>query len=124
MSWLKSVGSFIGKVLGIAQKAEPTAAALASALLPQFAPEIAAADDLYNRIVKQILIAESAMQAAGDAKTGPEKLQAVLSEVGPMLDQWVANNFPGQKQVSAVAKSGLINAIVAILNELQPPPAA
>lgn len=124
-SWLSKVGAFIGKILGVASKAEPTAAALASALLPQFAPEIALADDIFNKIVKEALVAEAAAAAAGQATgSGPQKLEAVLANIGPVLDGWVAANFPGQKQVSAVAKSGLVNAVVAILNELAPPPAA
>lgn len=125
-SWLSKVGHFMGKILGIAQKAEPSAVNIAEALLPQFAPEIALADDIFNKIVKWALVAETSASAAGSATgTGPQKLEAVLQQVGPMLDAWVAANFPGQKQVSAVAKSGLINAVVAILNELQPPaPAA
>lgn len=125
VSWLSKVGAFIGKILGVASKAEPTAAALASALLPQFAPEIALADDIFNKIVKEALVAEAAASAAGQATgSGPQKLEAVLANIGPVLDTWVANNFPGQHQVSAVAKSGLVNAVVAILNELAPPPAA
>lgn len=121
-SWLSKVGSFIGKVLGIASKAEPTAAALAEALLPQFSPEIALANDIFNKIVKQAIIAESTLAAAGQATgSGPQKLAQVLAAIGPDLDQWVANGFPGNKQVSDVAKSGLINAVVQILNELAPP---
>jgi pyrroline-5-carboxylate reductase len=124
-SWLSKVGSFFGKILGLAQKAEPSAVAVAEALLPQFAPEIALANDIFNKIIKYALVAETTMAAAGDASgTGPQKLAYVLGEVGPLLDAWVASNFPGQRQVSAVAKSGLINAVVAILNELEPPPAA
>jgi|SRR5208283_783715 len=121
-SWLSKIGAILGKVLGIAQKAEPTAAALASVLLPQFAPEIAFADDIFNKVVKEALIAEASAAAAGQASgTGAQKLEAVLVNIGPVLDGWVANNFPGQKQVSTVAKSGLISAIVTILNELDPP---
>lgn len=124
-SWLSKVGGFIGKILGIAQKAEPSAVAVAAALLPQFAPEIALADDIFNKIVKEALAAEAAMAAAGTQNgTGPQKLAAVLSNIGPVLDGWVAANFPGNKQVSDVAKSGLVNAVVAILNELAPPPPA
>jgi hypothetical protein len=123
-SWLSKVGSFLGKILGIVQKAEPSAAAVASALLPQFAPEIALGDDIFNKVVKEALVAEASMAAAGTATgTGAQKLEAVLANIGPVLDGWVAANFPGQKQVSTVAKSGLINAVVAILNELEPPPA-
>jgi len=123
-SWLSKVGAFLGKILGIAQKAEPSAVAVAEALLPQFAPEIALANDIFSKIVKYCLVAETSMAYAGTATgTGAQKLEAVLANVGPMLDAWVAANFPGQKQVSAVAKSGLINAVVAILNELAPPAA-
>lgn len=121
-SWLSKVGAFLGKILGIAQKAEPSAVAVADALLPQFAPEIALANDIFNRVVKWCLVAETSAAAAGQATgSGPQKLEAVLQQIGPLLDAWVAANFPGQKQVSAVAKSGLINAVVAILNELEPP---
>lgn len=123
-SWLSKVGAFFGKILGVVQKAEPSAVAVASALLPQFAPEIALADDIFNRVVKEALIAEATMAAAGTATgTGAQKLAAVLSNIGPVLDGWVAANFPGQKQVSETVKSGIVNAIVALLNELQPPPA-
>jgi hypothetical protein len=121
VSWLSKVGSFLGKVLGVAQKVEPTAAVVAEALLPQFAPEIALGEGIFNKAVKEVIIAETASSAAGAAKSGPEKLNAVLAQVGPALDTWVVNNFPGQKQVSTAVKSGLINAVVAILNELQPP---
>lgn len=122
ISWLSRVGSFLGKILGVVQKIEPTAEAVAAAMLPQFAPEIALADDLFNKLVKQALIAETTMAAAGTATgTGPQKLAKVLAAVGPDLDAWVSANFPGQKQVSAVTKSGIVNAIVALLNELSPP---
>jgi pyruvate kinase len=121
-SLLSKIGGFLGKVLGIAQKVEPTAATVAEALLPQFAPEIALANDLFNKIVKQALIAEATAAAAGTAVgTGPQKLAQVLAAIGPDLDAWVANNFPGNKQVTEVTKSGLVNAIVALLNELAPP---
>lgn len=123
-SWLSRVGGFIAKVLGVASKAEPTAAALAEALLPQFSPEIAAANDLFNRIVKQIVVAEAAIPSVDGAKTGAQKLEAVLASAGPFMDQWVTNNFAGNKQLSTVAKSGIINALVAAVNELEAPPAA
>jgi|SRR5882757_152062 len=122
-SWLSKVGAFFGKVLGIAQKAEPTAVVLAEALLPQFAPEIALANDLFNKIVKQAIVAETTMAAVGQATgSGAQKLEQVLAAIGPDIDQWVANNFPGNKVLSTVSKTGIVNAIVAALNELAPPP--
>src|SRR5689334_3421003 len=124
-SWLSKVGGFIGKIFGVASKVEPTAAALATALLPQFAPEIAVATDLFNRIAKQALVAEATFAAAGNATgSGPQKLAQVLGEIGPDIDAWVTNNFPGNKQLSEVSKTGIINAVVAALNELSAPPAA
>lgn len=124
-SWLSKVGAFFGKVLGIAQKAEPTAVVLAEALLPQFAPEIALANDLFNKIVKQAIVAETTMAAVGQATgSGAQKLEQVLAAIGPDIDQWVANNFPGNKVLSTVSKTGIVNAIVAALNELAPPPVA
>lgn len=124
VSWLSKVGAFIGKVLGIVQKAEPSAVVLAEALLPQFSPEIALANDLFNKIVKQAIVAETTMAAAGtQTGTGAQKLEAVLANIGPDIDQWVANNFPGNKTLSTVSKTGIINSIVAALNELVPPPA-
>ena len=123
-SWLSKVGGFFGKILGFAQKAEPTAVTLAEALLPQFAPEIAVANDLFNRIAKQVIVAETTMAAVGQATgSGAQKLEQVLAAIGPDIDQWVANNFPGQKQLSVISKTGIVNAIVAALNELAPPAA-
>ena len=122
MSWLAKVGAFMGKILGLAQKAEPSAVAVAEALLPQFAPEIALANDLFNKIVKYCLVAETTAAAAGTATgSGPQKLAQVLTAVEPMLDAWVAANFPGSKPLSAVVKAGIVNSIVAALNELATP---
>jgi hypothetical protein len=123
-SWLSKVGQVIAKILGIAQKAEPTAVELAKLVLPQFAPEIGLADGLFNKIVTEIVAAETAAAAAGTATgTGAQKLAAVLAASGPAIDAWVAANFPGSKQVSDVAKSKVISAVVDLLNELSPTPA-
>ena len=64
------------------------------------------------------------MAAVGQATgSGAQKLEAVLTNIGPDIDAWVANNFPGNKTLSVVAKTGIVNSIVAALNELVPPPA-
>jgi len=128
VSWLKHVGQFLGKVLGIVAKdAKPiadTAATVTEALYPQFAPEISAADNLVTNIAKEALDAEVAAAAAGSQNSGPAKLNAVLANVGPAVDDWVAAKFPGAKQVSAASKAGLVNAVVAIMNEVEGAPIA
>lgn len=125
VSWLKKVGQVIGKVLGVIGKdAAPvadTAAKVAEALLPQFAPEIAKADSLVTNIAKEAIAVEGAAAAAGTGTTGQQKLDAVLANVGPAIDNWVASAFPGATKVSSAAKAGLVNAVVAIANEVEAP---
>ena len=128
VSWLSKVGSFLGKILGFVDtKAKPiadTAAAVATALFPQFAPEIAAADNLVTKIALQATAVESVAASAGKATgTGAQKLASVVESIGPAIDQWVANAFPGAKQVSSANKAGLVNAVVAIMNDIEPPAA-
>jgi hypothetical protein len=118
VSWLKKVGNEIAKILGIVQKAEPTVVAFTEALLPQFAPFIASADTIFQNIVKEIVAAESAAAAAGLSGTGPQKLAAVLANVSPMLDTWIASNFPGAAKLADATKAGLVNAVVAVLNDV------
>jgi hypothetical protein len=120
MSWLKKIGAEIAKILGIVQKAEPTVVSFTEALLPQFAPFIASADTIFQNIVKEIVAAETAAAAAGQSGTGPQKLAAVLANVGPMLDTWIASNFPGAAKLADATKAGLVNAVVAVLNDVQP----
>ena len=125
VTWLSKVGAVVGKILkAVAGEAKPVAddaAAVATALFPQFAPEIAAADNLVTKIVAEAVAIEGTAAAAGSQTgTGAQKLESVLLNVGPAIDQWVAANFPGAKQVSAAAKAGLVNGVVAILNEIDP----
>ena len=120
VSFLKRVGAEIAKILGIVQKAEPTVVAFTEALLPQFAPFIASADTIFQNIVKEIVAAETAAAAAGQVGTGPQKLVAVLANVGPMLDTWIASNFPGSAKLADATKAGLVNSVVAVLNDITP----
>ena len=125
-SFLSKVGSIFGKVLkaitGVGVTVEKAAVPVAEALLPEFAPMIQVADGIFSNIVKEALAAESVQAAAGTATgSGPQKLAAVLANIGPVINQWVSSNFPGSKQVSDVATSGLISAVVGILNEIDPP---
>jgi hypothetical protein len=129
VSWLKHIGNFFVKLIKIVATdvapAEKIAVPVAEGLLPEFIPLITTADGIFSKIVSWAVSAETAV-ASGGATTGggPQKLAAVLTNLSPVLDQWVASNFPGAKQVSDVQKAGLINAVVAILNEIDAPVAA
>jgi len=122
-SWLSKVGAFLGKIIGIAQKIEPTAVNITEALLPQFAPLIGTADTLFQAIIKEVVAVEATFAAAGNAAgTGAQKLAAALGTVGPIVDNWVASAFPGAAKVSDIAKTGLINSVVTLLNEIEGKP--
>ena len=121
------MGHTIGKILGIiAKDAKPVAdqaAAVVSVLYPEFAPAAAAADSLVTKIAAEAVKVESLAATAGQATgTGAQKLEAVLQNIGSAIDGWVTSNFPGAKEVSAATKAGLVNAVVAILNEVEGTP--
>jgi hypothetical protein len=125
VSWLKKIGQDIGKVLTFfAQKAPAVAVeagTVASLLMPQFAPEVTVAENLVTNIAKEAVAVEGAAAAAGTAGgTGVQKLAAVVANVGPAIDTWVQSSFPGASAVSTASKAGLVNAVVAIMNELSP----
>lgn len=131
VSFLKHFGQIIGRILGIVAKdAAPIAdqaAKVAEVLLPQFSAQIMAADNLVDNIAKQALVTESIAATAATPPTGQSKLDTVLSNIGPEIDAWVASRFPGATTVSAASKAGLVNAVVAITNEIEgktPVPAA
>ena len=128
-SWLKKVGQEIGKVLTLFAKEAPTiaitAGTVASALLPQFAPEIGVGENLVTNIAKEATAVEGAAAAAGTATgNGAQKLAAVVAASGPAIDTWVASAFPGATAASAASKAGLVNAVVAIMNEIDAPAAS
>src|SRR5690348_4545929 len=125
VSWLKHVGQVLGKVLGIVAKdAKPvadTVAQVVSVLYPGLGSLAQAGDALVSKIALEATAVESVAAAAGTASgTGAQKLEAVLKDIGPAIDQWVTNAFPGAKQASAATKAGLVNAVVAIINEVDP----
>lgn len=127
VSWLQHFGQILAKVLGVVAKdgasIEKLAAPVAEALMPQFAPEIALADNLATNILKQITVTQGAAAAVGTANTGPEKLQAVTDGITSEFNAWIAAAFPGAKEVSAASKSGLVQAIYNIANEIEAPTA-
>lgn len=130
MSWLKTFGSEIAKVAKEivhvlaspqAQTLENDAATLAGILLPAEAPLIAGFQTLAGKIFRQAAVTETAM--ANVSGSGAQKFSAVLAQVGPELDQWVANAFPGSGKIQDATKAGLINAIVALQNDITLPAA-
>lgn len=127
-SWLKRVGHVVGRILGIVAKdAAPVAdvaAKVAEALLPQFSGQIQVADNLITNIAKEAIAAEGLAAVSATAVGGPAKLTAVVANIGPALDQWVAANFPGAAAVGSAEKAGLVNAVVAIINKIEAAPTA
>jgi hypothetical protein len=125
VSWLKHLGNFLGKILKITAKNAPPiadmAAKVAEVMFPQFAAGIAVADNLVDNIAKEALAAEIMEQAGAAAQGGPAKLQAVLANVGPAIDQWIASRFPGSNTVASAKKANLVSAIVDIVNDVTPP---
>jgi len=125
VTWLSKVGAVLGDVLkAAATAAKPIAdiaLPVAEALFPQFKTEEVAADNLVTKIATEAVAVEGVAAAAGtQTGTGAQKLESVLANVGPAINAWVAANFPGAKQVSAASQAGLVNAVVAILNEIDP----
>jgi hypothetical protein len=132
VSWLSKVGAVLGKILHAAADVAKPVADLADpvldALFPQFKKQIDAGDALVTKIAAEATAVEGIASAAGtQTGTGAQKLETVLQNVGPAIDAWVQANFPGAQALSTASKAGLVNAVVAILNEIDPsaaPPGA
>jgi len=131
VSWLKRVGSAIytglKDVVGFlgsakVQNAEAQVANVAALLLPAEAPLIQGFQAIMGKAFQQAVVSETALTSI--AGSGSQKLAAVVAAIGPELDQWVANSFPGSATISADVKAGLVNAIVALQNSITIPPAA
>jgi hypothetical protein len=124
ISLLKHIGSIIGKIARVFTKdvvpAEPMIAKALEAFLPQFAPVIAVGDGLFTKIAKQVLVTEASAASIASPPAGTTKLQQATSAVEDEIDQWVRNLFPGADTVEAAEKSGLVQAIFAIVNKQKP----
>lgn len=122
VSWLKKFGHAVGVALGfIAKEAVPVSQALGavvSILDPAAAPLILAAESIVSKIAAQAAVTEAAFTAVGQAANGPAKLQAVVNAVQPEVNAWVLNSFPGAAKASSLTMQGLVNAVVALLNEV------
>ena len=130
VSWLKRVGSALytglKDVVGFlgssqVQTVEAQVANVASLLLPAEAPLIKSFQVIMGKVFTQAVVSETALTNVASA--GPQKLAAVVAAIGPELDQWVANSFPGSATVSADVKAGLVTAIVNLQNAITVPAA-
>jgi len=117
VSFLKSVGGAVVKVVntvvGVEQKAEP----FVEAMLPQTIPFFSIAD----RAIALIKTAEGSYAAVGQAANGPAKLAAVESAITQDFDAWIKLQLPGDVVLQdaenyAASKSGFINSLVQALN--------
>jgi hypothetical protein len=127
-SWLKRFGHEVLVILGVVAKdvapLEKIAVPVAEALLPAFAPAIAAGAGIFEKLLEMITTVEGTFAAVGQASNGPAKLQAVLAGIGPILDDYVQYHFPGsaailKAEAYLASKTGLVNAVVAFLNNLE-----
>lgn len=121
VSFLKRIGQIIGKIVNfMAKDAAPIAdkaAAVAEALMPQFAPEIMFADNLLTKIAKQCIVTEAVANTVAVAPTGAAKAQDVAAGLSQEMDAWIANLFPGASAISAAKKANLMGAVADIINE-------
>jgi hypothetical protein len=122
VSWLHKVGAWVQKALGIIIKDAVPVAGAAGAIIdildPAAAPLVLVAENLISRIASQVVIVQAAFAGVQQGSNNSAKLQAVIDQVGPFVDQWVANSFPGAGKVSASVHAGLVNAVVALINDI------
>jgi hypothetical protein len=117
VSFLKSFGAGVKKVVDAAMSIEQKAAPFLAAAVPELAPEI----DIANRVVTMIKTAEGTYAAVGQQANGPAKLQAVVSAIGTDFDAWISLQLPGGATLQdaenyAASKSDFVNSVVRALN--------
>src|SRR5271154_4944004 len=123
-NWFKRTFGFMGHILKIAVAVEPKIASIVVPALeqafPALAVPIAAGDALATKIVKQILVTETLASAVATAPTNADKLNTTVAGVEGEIDQWMQNLFPGSAKLSTVATSGLVEAFLTAVKEVEP----
>jgi hypothetical protein len=113
-SIMEAIGRDILKVWADVVKYLPPAAALAALIFPQSAPAAAGVVSAVDLIQQAVATVEQKFAAAGaPTGTGPQKLAQVLSIVGPTVTKLLADEGV---QVDQARLTGIINAVVAVLN--------
>lgn len=127
-SWLSRLGHEIGVVLGIVAKdvkpINDIVVPIITTLYPALAGPLAIEENWVDRITATAASAETIKAAAGQATgTGLEKFQQVLADpaVNAAIDTWVINRFPGAEKLGEAEKAGLIQAIINVINKVNPP---
>lgn len=124
VSWFKRLCHAIGKVLNVIvtdeQKIQPVIVPALEAAFPALAVPIAAGAELATKIAKQILVTETVGAAVAGAPTSNAALGAAVAGIGPEIDAWVQNVFPGAAELSAASKAGLVQAFYNALKEIDP----
>jgi hypothetical protein len=117
VSFLKSFGAGVKKVVDTAMSIEQKAAPFLAVAVPTLAPEI----DIANRVVTMIKTAEGTYTAVGQQANGPAKLQAVVGAISTDFDAWINLQLPGGATLQdaenyAASKSDFVNSVVKALN--------
>jgi hypothetical protein len=108
VSFLEAVGRDFGKGL---LRIAPYAAQVGSVAIGIFDPALS---PLFSQVMAAVVTAEQSAAAAGkQAKTGPDKLAAVVQLLGPLVAQALGDL--GRPNDSA-AVAGYVSAVVTILN--------
>jgi hypothetical protein len=115
VSFLKKVGEDFVKGLNAILPWASTAGEVAVA---DFAPALG---PLFNQTVSAVVTAEQAAVAAGQQKTGPSKLSAVVQLMGPLIKQGLSD---AGKPADDAAVQTYINSVVQVLNAAPAPTSA
>lgn len=122
VSIMEAIGKDILKVWADVVKYLPPVAALASLLFPGEAAVTAGVVNSVNLIQQAVATVEQKFAAAGAVTgTGAQKLAQVISMVGPTVTQLLASEGLSVNQAQL---TGIINAVVAVLNVQAGPAAA
>jgi hypothetical protein len=122
ISFMEKVGQDIKIAWEEVVKYLPAVSTLAELLFPAQAAATAAVVNSLNLIQQAVVTVEQKFAAAGAATgTGAQKLAQVLSLVGPTVTQLLASEGLNYDQTQV---TGIINAVVAVLNVQAAPAAA
>lgn len=125
ISWLKKYGLTILKDIGIVAGFLP---AVASAAGESSNPTVTKVSDTLTGVANIIQTIEGAFAAAyGAAQTGTAKMAAVLPFVSQLVQQWLADNFPGSAEIGdqTLFQKGvgeIAQGVVDVLNSLKSTP--